>query len=197
MPQINRRSLTSILTFAVAAVIAVGAVAYAMFPRDGDSPKDGAVVGIIDGWRPETGKPAPDFALVDARDGTTVRKLSDYRGQTVVLNWYASWCGPCRAEMPDFEAAYQELDGAIVVLGVNLMESREAAVNMLQSVGATFPSVLDSDGSIANHYGVRGMPTTFFIDADGVVVSSGTGRITEETLRAELAKLGHEIGMQQ
>jgi len=193
MLDINRRSLTSVLTLAAAALIAVAAVAYAMLPR-GES--DMAVaVGMIDSWLPETGKVAPDFALVDARDGTTVRKLSDYRGKTVVLNWYASWCGPCRTEMPDFEAAYQELDGELVVLALNLMESRSTAVNMLESVGATFPSVLDSDGAVASHYGVRGMPTTFFLDADGVIRASGTGRITDETLRLELTKLGHDIGV--
>lgn len=155
---------------------------------------DGAVValGVIDGARPEIGKPAPDFALIDTRDGQTVHRLSDYRGRTVVLNWYASWCGPCRAEIPDFQDTYEALDGEIVILAVNLQESRESAVAMLDGLGATFPSVLDTDGAVAQHYRLLGMPTTFFIDQEGIVRMFGSGRITAETLEAELAKLGHE-----
>lgn len=149
-------------------------------------------LGVLDPARPEVGKPAPDFALIDTRDGTTVRRLSDYRGKTIVLNWFASWCGPCTAEIPDFQEAYDALDGEIVVLAVNLQESSETASSMLESLGATFPSVLDSDGAVAQHYRLLGMPTTFFIDKDGIVRMFGSGRIDAATLRGELAKLGHE-----
>ncbi|MGE0600595.1 MAG: TlpA family protein disulfide reductase [Dehalococcoidia bacterium] len=150
------------------------------------------VLGVLEPARPEIGKPAPDFALIDTRDGKTVRHLSDYRGTTVVLNWFASWCGPCAAEIPDFQEAYEALDGEIVVLAVNLQESRETASGMLEGLGATFPSVLDTNGAVAQHYRLLGMPTTFFIDKDGIVQMSGSGRITAETLKDELAKLGHE-----
>ncbi len=160
---------------------------------DGPTGSEAApVLGMLDGGRPEIGKPAPDFALIDTRDGRTVRRLSDYRGKTVVLNWYASWCGPCRAEIPDFQEAYTALDGEIVVLGVNLQESRDTASGMLEDLGATFPSVLDTDGTVAQHYRLRGMPTTYFIDREGIVRMFGSGRLTAETLKEELAKLGHQ-----
>jgi thiol-disulfide isomerase/thioredoxin len=147
-------------------------------------------LGMLEPARPEIGKPAPDFALMDARDGKTVRRLSDYRGKPLILNWYASWCGPCKAEIPDFQEAYAALDGKVVVLAVNLQESRETAAGMLENLGATFPAVLDSDGTVGQHYRLLGMPTTFFIDRDGIVRASGTGRVTAEALRGELAKLG-------
>ncbi len=176
----------------VAAGVAFAAIAFQPGDDGPGAPTNGQVrLGVIDSHHPEAGRPAPDFALIDARDGTTVRRLSNYRGKTVVLNWYATWCGPCQAEIPEFQAAYEALEGEIVVLAVNLQESRDKAAGMLTSLGATFPSLLDSDGSVARHYRLLGMPSTFFIDADGVLRLFGAGRITEEALRGELAKLGH------
>ena len=117
-------------------------------------------------------------------------RLSDFRGRPVVLNWFATWCGPCRAEIPDFQAAYEALGGEVVFLGVNLQESPDDAVGMLDEYGAVYPALLDEEGDVALHYRLPGMPTTFFIDADGVVRAWGAGLIVEETLVEELAKLG-------
>ncbi len=178
--------------------LAVFGVVFALLVTTGEGDDPGAgdeanvALGVLDRARPEIGSPAPDFALIDTRDGTTVRRLSDYRGKTVVLNWFASWCGPCAAEIPDFQDAYAALDGEVVILAVNLQESRETASSMLEGLGATFPSVLDTDGAVAQHYRLLGMPTTFFIDKGGIVRMSGSGRITAETLKDELAKLGHD-----
>jgi peroxiredoxin len=185
-----------LLLLGVAALVAVGIGIWLIaFSGGGDeavrAAGDGAAqVGLIDDFRPEVGKPAPDFALLDARDGTTVRKLSDYRGQVVVLNWYATWCGPCRNEIPDFQEAYTALEGKVVFLGVNLQESRTKAVGLLDELGATYPALLDSDGAIAEWYRVTGMPTTYFIDREGIVRSFGSGMVTEEALREELAQFG-------
>lgn len=163
----------------------------AEFARSLDGGGNGSgSLGMIDSQRPTEGNPAPDFALLDAQDGTTVRKLSDYRGKAVVLNWYASWCGPCKQEIPDFEAAYQALGDQLVILGVDYQESAEKARSILAEFEATYPAVLDSEGSVAEHYRVSGMPTTYFIDAQGVVRGAKTGRVTEEDLAANLAKLG-------
>ncbi len=147
--------------------------------------------GVIDrDIRPEVGRPAPDFALANARAPDRVVRLSDFRGRPVVLNWFATWCGPCRAEIPDFQAAYEALGGEVVFLGVNLEQSADEAIGMLDEFGATYPALLDAEGAIALHYRLPGMPTTFFIDADGVVRAWGAGLIVEETLVSELAKLG-------
>ena len=187
------RATAVMLTFLTLGAVALFAVLQA--GDDGKNPAGTAVertqIGVLDANPPEVGKLAPDFALVDARDGRTVRRLSDYRGKTVVLNWYASWCGPCQAEIPDFQQAYMALNGEIVILAVNLQESGGKASAMLEGLGATFPSVLDSDGDVARHYRLLGMPSTFFIDRDGILRMFGSGRITGETLRSELAKLGH------
>lgn len=193
----RKRRLWSRLAGGLAGLAVLGAVfAYLLVGVDeddsGSNDDQEVALGVLDPARPEVGNPAPDFALIDTRDGTTVRRLSDYRGKTIVLNWFASWCGPCTAEIPDFQEAYDALDGEIVVLAVNLQESSETASSMLESLGATFPSVLDTNGAVARHYRLLGMPTTFFIDKDGIVRMFGSGRITAETLQAELAKLGHE-----
>lgn len=147
-------------------------------------------LGMLDSRRPEVGERAPDFALVDARDGTTVRRLSDYRGKTVILNWYATWCGPCKAEIPDFQRVSESFPDQVIVIGVNLRESRSDAVAMLDGLGATYPALLDSNGDVASRYRLLGMPSTLLIDRDGILRAAGSGQVTEEALRAELAKLG-------
>ena len=141
--------------------------------------------------RPKEGELAPDFALIDVRDGTTVRKLSDYRGRAVVLNWYASWCGPCKAEIPEFDDLYAALGDQVVVLGVDYLESREKASGILEIFKAKYPAVLDSEALVADHYRVgAGLPTTFFIDKDGILRSQRIGQVTRDALIENLAKVG-------
>ena len=152
----------------------------------------GLETGVIDDHRPEVGQPAPDFALANARDPERVVRLSDFRGTPIVLNWYASWCGPCRREIPDFQKAYNALEGEVVFIGVNLQEDPERAVGLLDVFVAKYPALLDVDGEVAAHYRLLGMPHTFFIDADGIVRASGAGLIIEEVLVEELARIGVE-----
>ena len=141
--------------------------------------------------RPKIGELAPDFALLDARDGTTVRKLSDFRGKAVVLNWYASWCGPCKAEIPEFQDAAVALDAEVVFLGVDYQESRDRAQSILDIFKAKYPAVLDTEGTVAEHYRVgQGLPTTFFIDKDGILRGQQIGQVRREDLVNNLAKLG-------
>ncbi len=141
--------------------------------------------------RPKEGELAPDFALIDVRDGTTVRKLSDYRGKAVVLNWYASWCGPCKAEIPEFDDLYTALGDQVVVLGVDYLESRARASGILEIFRAKYPAVLDSEALVADHYRVgTGLPTTFFIDKDGILRGQRIGQVTRELLIEYLAKAG-------
>jgi peroxiredoxin len=141
--------------------------------------------------RPEVGKPAPDFALVDARDGS-VRRLSDFRGTPVLVNWYASWCGPCRAEIPEFNAMIAALgEDGIIVLGVDYQESASDALGILDELGATYPALLDSDGEVAEHYRVGNrLPSSFFVDAGGVLRAMQIGQVTEERLVEHLATMG-------
>ena len=116
--------------------------------------------------------------------------LSDYRGTPVVLNWYATWCGPCRAEIPTFVAADEALGDSIVFLGVNLQESPSSAVGLLDEFGATYPTVMDADATVFEQYRGIGMPTTYFIDAEGIIVEGGSGILTEDALVQGLASVG-------
>jgi thiol-disulfide isomerase/thioredoxin len=146
--------------------------------------------GPLEPGRPALGQPAPDFALVDARDSSRIRKLSDFAGTPVVLNWYASWCGPCREELPAFEAAQTALGPRVAFLGINFLEERDAATSILDETGATFPAVLDPNGAVSDHYRVTGLPITMFLDRDGIVRSIHVGGVTGEELADELEGIG-------
>ncbi|HQW51742.1 MAG TPA: TlpA disulfide reductase family protein, partial [Tepidiformaceae bacterium] len=119
-----------------------------------------------------------------------IRQLSDYRGQAVVINWYASWCGPCKAEIPDFLEAQAALGDQVVFLGVNYLEPRDKALGILDELGAGYPAVLDSRGSVAEHYRVAGMPSTFFVDKDGILRAMKAGRVSAAELAEFLTASG-------
>ena len=145
-------------------------------------------LGIVQPGSPEPGGQAPDFALRDL-DKEIVR-LSDFRGEPIVLNFFASWCVPCLTELPLIQDAHLKAEEAgFVVLGVAVQDSRRALRSLSESMGLTFPMVLDGDNSVGIAYHVVGPPATFFIDENGKVVSVVAGTIEEEALQQELAKL--------
>ncbi|MGH2581636.1 MAG: peroxiredoxin family protein, partial [Anaerolineales bacterium] len=119
---------------------------------------------------PAEGFLAPDFTLETlAGDQVT---LSGLRGQVVLVNLWASWCGPCRAEMPAIQQIYEQYrDRGFTVLGVNLtnQDSRAAAQAFVDEFGLTFPILLDTDGSVAAAYRLRSLPSSYFIDRNGVI----------------------------
>lgn len=118
--------------------------------------------------QPRAGFPAPDFEG-QTLDGETVR-LADFRGHPVVLNFWATWCGPCRFEMPAIERVAQAYaDRGLVVLLINQGESPDAIRAFLQEMGVTQPVVLDNGAIGAKQYRVRGLPTTVFIHPDGMI----------------------------
>lgn len=131
---------------------------------------------------------APDFALT-LNDGRVVR-LSDFRGQPVIINFWASWCAPCRVEAPALEEAHVRYkDLGVVILGINLWDSEEAAAEFRKVYGQTYPSGPDPRGKIAIDYGVSGIPETFFITPDGKIAAKFVGPLplaTMETLLAEM-----------
>ncbi len=128
-------------------------------------------------------RPAPTFTL-SLFEGTTVR-LSDYRGKAVVLNFWASWCIPCREEAPLLEAAWQALkDRDVLFLGVNIQDTEPAAKAFLREFSVTFPNGHDAEGKIAIDYGVYGIPETFFIDRQGRITAKVVGALGPENLVA-------------
>ena len=134
---------------------------------------------------------APDFTAYDG-EGNPVN-LSDYLGKPVVLNFWASWCGPCQSEMPDFQAAYEAEGEEIQFLMVNITdgarETVETASDFLEETGYTFPVLYDQDSDGAMTYGVYSLPTTYFIDADGNAVAQAKGAIDADTLEQGLAMI--------
>ena len=127
---------------------------------------------------------APDFTVYDGA-GNAV-KLSNFRGRPVVINFWASWCGPCRSELPDFDAACRELGGEVQFLMVNMTggrETRESADALIQAEGYSFPVYYDLDQDAAVTYGVYSLPTTLFIDKEGRGIAQATGAIDRATLQ--------------
>ena len=128
---------------------------------------------------------APDFTVYD-KDGNPVQ-LSDFRGKPVVLNFWASWCGPCKSEMPDFDKKAAEMAGDVTFLMVNLtdgyQETVESASAFVKEQGFTFLVYYDTDMNAATTYGVSSVPVTYFIDAEGYGIARALGAIGTEDLQ--------------
>ncbi len=132
---------------------------------------------------------APDFVVHD-RDGKAV-KLSDFTGKPVVLNFWASWCGPCREEMPYFEEAYGQYGSEVQFLMINLDGYRGDAEDFLQETGYTFPVYLDVYGQACKIYDVRNIPATYFINSRGEIVSYAVGSLTKSALLDGIAEINN------
>ncbi|MBK6768980.1 MAG: redoxin domain-containing protein [Ardenticatenales bacterium] len=131
---------------------------------------DGQIIAPV-----REGQPAPEFEL-PGPDGT-LHKLSDFKGQAVMLNFWATWCAPCRAEIPLFVNAYEKNKAELVVLGVNSQETPELVTPFMQSFKISYPMVIDGVGTTSSIYRVKALPTTFFVDANGIVVKAVRGTI--------------------
>jgi cytochrome c biogenesis protein CcmG/thiol:disulfide interchange protein DsbE len=131
--------------------------------------------------------PAPDFALATP-GGETVR-LSDYRGQAVVLNFWATWCPPCRAEIPGMQAASAAYAGSAVVLGVDVQESGQQVGSFMAQHDMTYPVLLDPTAAVSRTYAVRALPTTYFIDERGMITAVETGGLNQPLLFTRIDRL--------
>ncbi len=135
---------------------------------------------------PDIGHPAPDFELTTP-NGETLR-LSSLEGQVVVLNFWATWCPPCRAEIPALQGIYESSDN-VVVVGVNAQESRAEVQSFMQSLDADYPVVLDTNGAVNRTYLVRALPTTYFIDERGVIVDVFGGPLSQPLLERKVSEI--------
>ncbi len=134
------------------------------------------------------GKPAPDFALQDV-SGKLVR-LRDLRGQVVLINLWATWCPPCRAEMPDLAAVYNaHKSEGFVILGVNDQERQETVMDFLALNPLPYPILLDVDSRVARAYGVSFLPASFLIDRRGVLRATMPGQSNRAQLEAAIQPL--------
>lgn len=123
---------------------------------------------VIAGSAPQAGFTAPDFTLETLDDGKVT--LSELQGQVVVINLWATWCPPCRSEMPALERVWNEYrDDGLVMLAVNQREAPSRVSAFVDEFGLTFPVLLDRDGGVGARYHLRAYPTTFFVGRDGVI----------------------------
>ncbi len=143
---------------------------------------------------PEVGRLAPDFTLADL-EGNQVT-LSDFRGKTVFINFWATWCPPCRAEMPEIEAIHQEYkDKGVVVIGVDILVSEilkgydeNDVRQFVQQGGYNWTFVLDTTGEVTESYNITAIPTSFFIDREGVIRAVNIGAMTKRAMESKLAE---------
>lgn len=182
--------------------LAVGAAAFFGFPTGEDSrppsvPASAASSADLTrilatgqaAAAPVVGAPAPDFELATL-DGESVR-LSDLRGQVVALNFWATWCVPCRAEMPLLDAALEKYaDAGLVILGIDADEPASLVADFRDEFGLTFPLLLDPGAEVQQLYRVRGYPTTFFVDREGIIRAQQVGIMSESQLERYLGLLG-------
>jgi thiol-disulfide isomerase/thioredoxin len=144
--------------------------------------------GALSAPPPATGKPIPEFSL-NSLQGAAVRPV-DFQGQPVVINFWATWCAPCRAEMPLFERMSRALQGKVVFLAVNDNEDLEAVSRFAQTNGISFPILLDPGGTITSRFYVQSYPTTFFIDAEGILRAQHIGQLDDDLMVRYLEAAG-------
>ena len=137
---------------------------------------------------PLVGGPAPAFKL-EAVDGQVV-KMSDLKGQFVVLNFWATWCHACIKEMPEFQKAHQSLNHKVKIIGINLAESKEKVDAYIKAHHLSFPILLDDFGNVSQEYEVIHLPVTYFITSDGIIREKVFGGgVTQEMIEAKINQL--------
>ncbi|MBI4926182.1 MAG: TlpA family protein disulfide reductase [Anaerolineae bacterium] len=137
---------------------------------------------------PTTGSPAANFQLEDLQQNKV--SLEDFKGQPVVLNFWATWCPPCREEMPLLQATSQRLSGEAHFIGVDYYEDRATVAEFVAQNGITFPILLDFNGKVSDLYYVQSYPMTFFIDSEGVLRAMHIGQLDESLMTKYLKTVG-------
>jgi cytochrome c biogenesis protein CcmG/thiol:disulfide interchange protein DsbE len=169
-----------VIVIAVLGALLVGLLVYGVVAREDDR---GLEAAIERGERPA----APDHALPNL-EGPGERSLADFRGKVVVLNFWASWCNPCRTEVPLLTRFQEKLGDRGTVLGVTYKDDPEDSRKFARQYGINYPSLRDNQLQLAPEYGTRALPETFVIDADGGIVAVARGTVSQDFLDNALAK---------
>ncbi|MBI2980578.1 MAG: redoxin domain-containing protein [Chloroflexi bacterium] len=185
-----RRTIIVFLVIVLLGLLAVPGCNLSFQPANGSREEAAGTRSVNAGKlppSPKVGYLAPDFTLLDLK-GNQVR-LSDLRGKTVFLNFWATWCPPCRAEMPEIEALYQEYnDKDVIIVGIDLLEPENVVGEFVESNGYSWTFVIDTTGEVGNKYRVTGIPASFFVDKDGVIRAMVVGAMTKPAMETQLAK---------
>jgi cytochrome c biogenesis protein CcmG/thiol:disulfide interchange protein DsbE len=137
---------------------------------------------------PLVGKPAPRFALTSVSNGQSI-DITSFRGKPVVLNFWATWCGPCWEEHPTLTETSRVMGERVQFLGVVFQDDPVKIQDFLRQRGSAYPTVIDDRGQTAMAYGVGGVPETFILDENGTIVAKHDGPISSEELQSYLAKV--------
>jgi cytochrome c biogenesis protein CcmG/thiol:disulfide interchange protein DsbE len=173
-PKTQRRASPTWIAVVVVAVLVVILLIFGLIARPSQAPAIGA--------------PVPGFALT-AFDGSPLR-LEDYQGQVVVVNFFASWCSPCRQEAPAFQQIWNDYqDEEVQFVGIAYKDAASKAQAFLNEYGLTYPSAVDPGSRTARAYGVTGVPETYIVDQQGNLVSHYLGGVTQAELRGDLDPL--------
>lgn len=190
-PAASRWPAAAFIGVGLALGLAAGAIVFFGLPLAGPGSASAAATPTPGPAAPAPvkGAPAPNFTL-STLDGDTVT-LADFRGQVVLVNFWATWCGPCKAEMPLLQDRYTTLQGSgLEILAVNIGEDEELVRPYVNDLGLDFAIVLDPELTVNDEYRVLGYPTTITVDRDGNVVDVHVGAWLDEQLDAVLSRLG-------
>lgn len=143
-------------------------------PEDSENPLEAA---------PTTGTPVPTSTW-EKLDGSGLGSFADYEGTPVVVNFWGSWCAPCREEMPAFQRVFESLRGEVAFLGLAVQETAKASRAFVEEVGTTYDVGRDPAGKLTSFFGAVRFPSTFFVDAAGNIVAARAGELDEDELRA-------------
>lgn len=189
-PPFPRPRLASLRNVVATVLVGVGIAALVwFFNRPGDlSFRSVTLKASPSGPPPKEGQPAPEFDVL-LLDGSTFR-LGDYRGQAVWVNFWATWCPPCRAEMPDIQEVYEaHRDQGLTVVALSIGEGRGDVEAYVRKTGLTFDIGLDSDTAVSAQYRIVGIPTHFFIDRDGVLREIRIGALNKKGMEQRVSRL--------
>ena len=179
---LNTKSYKLLIIFAIAGLV-VALVAAGLLLTQGNKESETPSKSSS-----STKEPSPNFTLHLVGGGDF--KLADYKGKPILINFFASWCLPCREEMPILEKIVNEYNPkGVVFLGVAVDDTEEKMKDFIAKYGVTFPVGLDKTASIQKSFGLYGIPTTYFIDKQGMINYFHSGSVTEELLHHELDKL--------
>jgi DsbE subfamily thiol:disulfide oxidoreductase len=129
----------------------------------------------------QVGQKAPDFNLLNEKDEKV--SLAQFAGKVVVLNFWATWCGPCREEMPELQRFHQQKDADVVLLGIDIKEDKDTIIQFMKRAGYSYPVVRDTFAQAADTYQIRAIPTTYVLDKQGIIRYKKVGPVTAAELK--------------